>query len=449
MKKVYLVALSAIIAGFAFGQSKIPVSIAELPVSKRLKQRIDTPENISSSSRGGGGAGSIIYWQDDFSSPIQWTTHYDPTTCDLEWEVGTDVEVQGTLSAPYGNINSTTADNGFAMIDSDFYGGASAGTCVEDAWLASPSIDLSTMSSCVLEFETWYRRYNYERPYVVISTDGTIPELTPDTDISTMPNVYDLWPDLDDVTSLDQNPTLMRINISAIADFQSDVRVIFYWTGTWGYAWFVDDVRIVQQPANDLITESAFISHNSTGDEYGRIPQSQLQSDFSVGGSFLNFGSANQNNCQATLEVLDNTTTTVMSAAENFALAFSDSIYDMDEIATPLSPLGLGLYEGNLTVESDEESSGDFTFANNIYPRNFMVTEDRYSLDGIGIHPSGIENVTSIGTQSFEDAADGFMMFTYYDVSQEVAVMGLRNHAFPINRSGRHNYLLNSRHGRC
>jgi len=83
------------------------------------------------------------------------------------------------------------------------------------------------------------------------------------------------------------------------------------------------------------------------------------------------------------------------------------------------------LYEGTLTVESDEEPSSAGTFGNNTYLRNFMVTEDRYSIDGIGVHPAGYENLTSIGTQSFQDAADGFMMFTYYDVSQEVAVMGL------------------------
>ena len=423
MKKIYLAMLSVFIAGSAFGQSKTTLNQSDLPISKRVKQRIDVPEVISSSTRGGGGP----IWSDDFADPSTWNTGYDPTTCDLEWEVGTEVTVQGALSAPYGDINSTTADNGFAMIDSDFYGGASAGTCVEDSWLqTADSIDLTLYSNVVLEFETWYRRYNYERPYLVISTDGvTWPELTPDTDVSGMPNVFDLWPNLDDVTSLDQNPTLMRVNISDVAGNQPQVWVRFHWTGTWGYAWFIDDVRVVEQPANDLVTEYAFISHNGTGDEYGRIPQSQLLPDFSVGGGFYNFGFLDQNNCVATLEIVDENAATVMSATSNVALAMADSTYDVEEVATPAAALDLGLYEGIFTVASDEETDQSITFENNSYQRNFMVTEDRYSLDGIGNHPEGLENITSIGTQSFADAADGFMMFTYYDVSQEVAVMGL------------------------
>ena len=240
-----------------------------------------------------------------------------------------------------------------------------------------------------------------------------------------MPNVFDLWPDLDDVTSLEQNPTLMRVNISDVAGNQPQVWVRFHWTGTWGYAWFIDDVRVVEQPANDLVTEYAFISHNGTGDEYGRIPQSQLLTDFSVGGGFYNFGFTDQNNCVATIEIVDQSSATVMTATSNVALAMADSTYDVEDVATPAAALDLGLYEGIFTVASDEETDQSITFENNSYQRNFMVTEDRYSLDGIGNHPEGLENITSIGTQSFADAADGFMMFTYYDVSQEVAVMGL------------------------
>jgi hypothetical protein len=423
MKKIYLAVLSVVIAGSAFGQTKTAQSQSDLPVGKRVKQRIDIPEVISSSSRGGGGP----IWSNDLSDPLTWTTGYDPTTCDLEWEIGAEVTVQGDLSSPYGNINSTSAANGFAMIDSDFYGGESAGNCVEDAWFQTAApIDLTLYSNVVLEFETWYRRYNYERPYLVISTDGvTWPELTPDTDVSGMPNVFDLWPDFEDVTSLDQNPTLMRVNISDVAGNEPQIWVRFHWTGTWGYAWFVDDVKVVEQPANDLVTEYAFISHNGTGDEYGRIPQSQLLPNFSVGGGFYNFGFTDQNNCVATIDVVDQSSTSVMTATSNFVLAMADSTYDMDEVAIPSAPLALGLYEGTLTVQSDEENSGSLTFENNSYQRNFMVTEDSYSLDGIGTHPDGLENITSIGTQSFADAADGFMMFTYYDVSQEVAIMGL------------------------
>ncbi|MGB1318336.1 MAG: T9SS type A sorting domain-containing protein, partial [Flavobacteriales bacterium] len=186
-----------------------------------------------------------------------------------------------------------------------------------------------------------------------------------------------------------------------------------------------DDVKVVEQPANDLVTEYAFISHNGTGDEYGRIPQSQLRPEFSLGGGFYNFGYTDQNNCIARIDVVDAAAATVMSATNSFAVALVDSTYEMEEVVTPVGPLSTGLYEGTLTVVSDEEPMSTLTFPNNIRHRNFMVTEDRYSIDGIGVHPEGTENLTSIGTESFADAADGFMMFTLYDVSEEVAIMGL------------------------
>lgn len=421
MKKTYLLALlGAFIAGNAEAQSKAD-GIENIPLKHKLKDRIDHGSEIT--TRGGGAA---AIWEDDMSDPSTWVIDYDPTTCDIMWEIGTDVEVQGALSAPYGNIQSTTASNGFAMIDSDFYGGASAGTCVEDSWIqTADSIDLTNYDRVVLEFETWYRRYNSEKPYVVISTDGvTWPELTPTTDISGMPNVFDIWPDFPDVTSLDNNPTLVRLNITDVAANQPKVWVRFHWTGTWGYAWFVDDVKIVEQPANDLVTESAFMTHNGSGDEYGRIPQSQLLSSLNVGGEFLNFGYADQNNVTADFDITTGGNS-VLSTSSSFALAMSDSTYIVDEMATPSPALEVGLYECSLVVESDEEPAGAGTFGNNTYLRNFEVTEDRYSLDGIGNHPAGYENSGTLGTNSFEDAADGFMLFTYYDVSQEVAIMGV------------------------
>lgn len=414
--------LSMAVAGTTVAQYKAD-GLSSIPLKHRVKERIDLNENVN--ARGVvGGNGAL--WSDDMSDPNTWVADYDPTTCDIMWEVGPGVEVQGALSAPYGNIQSTTADNGFAMIDSDFYGGASAGTCVEDSWIqTADSIDLTGYDRVVLEFETWYRRYNYEKPYVVISTDGvTWPELTPDTDISGMPNVFDIWPDFPDVTSLDNNPTLVRLNISDVAGNQPKVWIRFHWTGTWGYAWFVDDVRIVEQPANDLVVESAYITHNGSGDEYGRIPQSQLLNSYDVGGEFLNFGFEDQSNVVATFDV-QNSGSSVMTATANITTAMSDSTYFIDETATPSSALGLGLYECSLVIESDEEQAGTGTFGNNTYLRNFEVTEDRYSLDGIGIHPNGYENLGTIGTASFEDGADGFMLLTYYDVSQEVAIMGL------------------------
>jgi hypothetical protein len=404
-----------------YAQSKADFVSVSTSIKERVAPRIDYQEVQAEFNR----AGDDPLWSDDFSDPTTWVIDHDATASSLDWEVGVNLGSGGFV--PIDTIQSTTKANGYAMIDSDEYGGETGGNEIEDSWLTTAdSIDLTSYSNVVLEFETWYRRWNYERPYVVISTDGvTWPDLTPDTDISNMPNVFDVFPDFPDATSLDQNPTLVRINISQAAGNQPKVWIRFHWTGTWGYSWFVDDVKVVEQPANDLVTDYAYISHNGTGDEYGRIPQSQLLSNFSVGGGFYNFGYTDQSNVVATIDIVDGSSNSVMNATSNYAIALSDSTYEMDEVATPSGALPVGLYEGSLTVESDEEQSGAETFDNNTYLRNFEVTQGKYSIDGIGVHPPGYSNIGSLGTNSFTDAEDGFMMLTYYDISQTVAIVGV------------------------
>mgnify|MGYP000745632902 CR=1 FL=1 len=68
------------------------------------------------------------------------------------------------------------------------------------------------------EFETFYKRYNYERPYLVVGIgDGlgnvTWPDLDPMTDISAMDNVFDVFPNWEDGAFSD-NPQKIRININ-------------------------------------------------------------------------------------------------------------------------------------------------------------------------------------------------------------------------------------------
>lgn len=412
----------AVVGTSAMAQSKSDFEQYSTRLQDRVAPRIDYDEMQAEQNRGGG-----PLWSDDFSTPSNWVIDHDATASSLDWELGI---VGAGGPAAIDTIHSTTQSNGYAMIDSDEYGGETGGSEVEDCWLTTANpIDLTNTSNVVLEFETWYRRWNYERPYVVISTDGvTWPDLNPDTDISQMNNVFDVFPDFPDATSLDQNPTLVRLNISAAAGNQSQVWIRFHWTGTWGYAWFVDDVKLVEQPANDLVTDYAFISHTGNGEEYGRIPQNQLPSGFNVGGGFNNFGYADQNNVVAMLDVVDGSSTSVMSATANYSLAISGQSYEMDETATPSGVLPVGLYEGSLTVSSDEEMSGASTFGNNVYLRNFEVTENTeglYSLDGIGVHPSSYQSVGSLGTNSFTDAADGFMMLAYYEVSQPLDILGV------------------------
>jgi hypothetical protein len=411
MKKFYLTGVILMIGLVSFGQSA-PKKVSLKQTGERITK---APRIDIESQRTGGGA----IWSDDFSDPSTWETGFDATACTLEWEIGQNLGCGGF--ATIDTIQSTTAFNGYAMIDSDEYGGENGGTEVEDSWFTTASsIDLSGIPAVVLEFETQYYSWTSEKCYVVTSTNNTDwPELTPTTDITMMPNVYEVWPGMETQGNVD-NPTLKRINISQSAGDQATVWVRFHWTGTWGYAWFVDDVKILPQPAADIEMQAAYVSHNGTGYEYGRIPNSQTGQDILVGSTVYNFGAENAENLAWTA---DFTGPTPFSVSGSLAVLESDSTVDMEDMSIN-SALSPGMYTGTFSVESDADNASGTEFGNNGGMREFMVTDnDVYSIDGIDVYTN--PTLGALGTNSFTDAEEGFMMFAYYDIVGDASIEGI------------------------
>lgn len=87
------------------------------------------------------GCTGAAIWSDDFSNASTWVIDHDPFDSNLDWEIG----IVGTGGfAPIDTIQSTTQSNGYAMVDSDEYGGENGGTEIEDSWITTAdSIDLS------------------------------------------------------------------------------------------------------------------------------------------------------------------------------------------------------------------------------------------------------------------------------------------------------------------
>ena len=230
-----------------FKKAKQETSVTNIEVSNTIQPR----------------QGGDCIFSDDFSDSSTWVVDHDATACDLDWEIGTGLSAGGSYAIS--TIESTTADNGFAMVDSDEYGGEEGGTETEDSWLTmATSVDCSAYDNIIVEFDTWYQSYNSERCFVVVSTDGNFPDdLTPDTEHDPANGIYELFPSISgDVQANTGNPSTRRINISESAGGQSQVWVRFNWPGTWGYAWFIDRVCIAEQPENDIALNYGVISHN-------------------------------------------------------------------------------------------------------------------------------------------------------------------------------------------
>lgn len=380
-------------------------------------------------------------WESDFTDASDWDIAHDASDCSLDWEIGNNLECGGFY--PIAAIDSD--DGAYAMIDSDEYGGEEGGSDVEDSWLTmADPVDCSGFENVVVEIDTWYQSYNSEKCFLVVSTDGTFPtDLTPETVANPAQGIYELFPTLSgDVQANTGNPATLRFNISEAAGGQEQVWVRFNWTGTWGYAWFIDRVCIAEQPADDIALNYGVVSHNGTGEEYGRVPMSQLINDVNCAGQVFNFGSDAQSNVTLTMDVTDSDGYDVTSETfgENEMYGFDDEglLVTDNTISGPvasdqnvyfskdvdMSGVSEGVYTATFNAFSDGDSDGGDYYGDNTAVREFSFTENEYSTDGIDVYSN--LDASRMGTGSFTDAADGFMMFSYYDIAEETEIYGAK-----------------------
>ncbi len=403
MKKIYLLSFASFALFNVYGQkakSAIVEKRSDFKIEKTAKPVNEDQEKIT-------------IWESDFSNAAQWVVAHDAADCSLDFSIGS-VACQGDY--PIASINSTTASNGWAMVDSDFYGGAEGGTDVEDSWLTmAVPVDLTAYQNVVVEFETFYRAYNYEKPYLVVGLgdgNGNVvwpTDLDPQSDLTAYTGVFDIFPEraYNEQTSGTENPRKVRINISAIAGGQQEVYIRFNWTGTWGYAWFIDDFKIIEQPQDDLESNYAFfVGTNNEGIEYGRTPVDQLDDSYDLGGEVLNFGV----NDQADVEVVADYGSFTYTYTVGSLMSGEVATYGQTE--TPTLPIGQ--YEGTFTVTSTAETSSSPDFYNNVSNRNFDVTQEVYSQDGIGVNPAGEQSTSSLGSDSFGEPTETYLAAMYH-----------------------------------
>ena len=406
MKKLQLLTGALLVASSVFAQ-KAEVSKEHFITKKAVKKM--TSEK------------SVSIWSDDFSDPTTWEIDHDASACALDWEIGTNLECGG--SYPIATIASTTYDNGCAMVDSDEYGGEEGGSDIEDSWITTANpIDLSAYNNVVLQFETWYRSYNSEKCFIVTSTNNTDwPDLTPDFDASTNPNVYEAFPGISGVSGeeMPSNPTEWRLNISPSAGGESQVWVRFHWTGTWGYAWFIDDVAIIEQPANDIVLNSAWVS-NTDGVEYGRTPENHVADSLVLGGEIFNFGINAQNNISLDMSVTDASGNVILSEMPTTSALENDSTVYLQNPVTDFT-LSEGTYTFNAVSSSDADNANGANANNNSYTRNFEITKNVYSLDGLGVYDNDMLNTGYVGT----NYGNGTIVLARYVLREETTVQAL------------------------
>ena len=376
--------------------------------SEDFNGSVNTPDSIYSASGAWG--------KDDLNGNI-WKFSTNPTNgC---WSTGATVPA------------TSTGNNGFLLFDAD---SANCQDASQDppiftqdplvGSVVSPIIDLSGQPSVVLSFE-------YETRWCCTSAG---PALT----VEVSGDGGATWPmsvavDLPAINT--GEAFVYEANISAVAGNSSQARIRFTWGNESHYYWAVDDILMYPAPADDIRMNYAYVSHNNTAEEYGRIPQLQLQGDLPMGAEVYNFGATAQTNVKLVAEVMDSNGNVVMAdSATEASLAPVDTF--LFELFPAISSLPIDQYTIEFSVTSDGDSLNGPLGGDNMLERNFEITEALYSIDAIGNHPGSQQVLEEIGTESFTDAADGLMVLSYYDVTTPTWAIGVDVRFAPGSQDG-------------
>lgn len=120
-------------------------------------------------------------------------------------------------------VNTTTAGNGFAILDSDHYGTGNS----QNADLVSPIFDFFNYTNIVLTFEHWFQAYSGSSATLSYSVDGGL-----------------TWSLIQSWTNTTANAETFNQDLTAMVGGKQQVMFKWNYTGSYGYYWAVDDISI-------------------------------------------------------------------------------------------------------------------------------------------------------------------------------------------------------------
>lgn len=362
MKKIYSLLAVMAIAGTAFAQeiNKAPYT-GDKEADLSARQNIGTP----ASNR-------AVLWSEDFGAGIPATWSNVTIQGPVDWKYTT---VGHTGAYPTAALMSTTANNGWIIVDSDgdnFNGGGA-----EESELTTDVIDLSGAGATDfrISFQQMFRRWQSDSCLLQVSTDGfaTFQEWQVNAGVD---------------QSGTPNPDFQTFNITtAISGNLANVQIRFRWIGQWDYGWQVDDIVIEDIPPHDLRAKNPHINNFI---EYFMSPGIQVQPyDFSC--DVQNLGLGTENNVRLDVDVNDGTSSvfTGSSASVNQVPMATDSLSVPGYV-----PNACADYTVTFTAAMDSVDSNP---VDNVVTMNFSVTDTVWARDD-GINGGGLSN----GQTSYE-----------------------------------------------
>ena len=368
MKKLYILTFSIAISFVAIGQVQSQI-MNKLDYSKENNNSVLKFANQDISlNRMSSILMPNIVWESDFSDPNDWTMDNTGAFGNEGWNI------DAVMDSWYLSAFSSTSGGNFAELGN---GDPTAG----GAWPIQVDYTLTTANpidvygaigsgNATLSFEEYGARFN-DLKTIQISTDGvnfiTIGDNLsyPVTSQAAGSNPY-------------PNPSLREINLAPyIGATPSSVWVRFSWTtnypnqstdpNVWvAYGWCVDDVKIIESPANKVTIHNAvtggfwidYANYNGSGlnDIYGLdysvTPLSQIQSHpYAIEALFINEGTVSQT-VNLTYDVTGASASNGSSSSS--VLNPGDSIF----LGASFSPTMIGNYTIDISGVADSAGAG-------------------------------------------------------------------------------------------
>ncbi len=364
------------------------------------------------------GGDEIVLWEEDFSDQLPENITVENIGGYGDWTWSTE-STQGQWGTNAGLIESPSVENGFMILDADWFNtypnnGVEDGAVGENAVNASFTIgpiDLSSSetNALVLQFYSYYRICCYYAGNgandlnVYISTDEG-----------------ETWNDLNYIEGdiYEVNVGTQKLSQIPLGGFNPNVESVhfkFEWLGT-HYFWMIDDMSVIQQPAYDLKMLSSWLTMDDpAGIEYYSIPESQMPNEMLFGGEIYNYGYNDEFNVKLD-GLIDGTN---LMADVTYETIESDSTRFVETGFFDISSLTAGTYTFTNTIESNGD---DALINDNSKTREFVVSENEYKIDGL------YETYDYMGTgwPGGDAQSDGMRFANYFDIKESATLSSAR-----------------------
>ncbi|MEY4286702.1 MAG: hypothetical protein RL511_780 [Bacteroidota bacterium] len=360
----------------------------------------------------------VTLWSDDFANPANWTLdNSGQGGIDFGWNINSSSDGWWAASG----ISSTSGGNYAELVNGDPTASpATQALNVVYTMTTAQPIDIAALggnNQVSLQFQQYGARFN-DLQEIQISTDGvtfvTVGNNLDKPVLSSAGGSAYANPDtkiINLATFLTANPSPIWVRFSWTTNYPGSATNANVWVT---YGWYIDDVKIVTNPTNDLSVTSTF--WGSVGLPYYQIPDEQV-TEIGFSADVFNGGVNTQSNVK--LNINANSGAWTGSSAPISINSLDTTTIELTTFYTPPATPGNISISRSITADSTDDIPTNNAMTN----IDLAVTDFIYARD----------NGTASGSTS--NGTDGFESGNLFDIFQDATLKAI-NVRLPGGASG-------------